>query len=141
MNEFSLPKKITWETLSKKLGPLYQYISPITLNDTKIVLNPTGAKTMCVIEGIVDSATVTDVYFSVNPITEHSIGDQMFLISKPNSSTADVTYHYDGTQFYLTNCSGPEIPPVSVFNSETQERDVTIFTFDGEVWVSTFDNC
>jgi hypothetical protein len=139
MNEFGLPKKITWETLSKKLGPLYQYISPITVNSTTIILNPTGAKTMCVIEGIVDSTTVTDVYFKVNPITEHAIGDQMFLISKPNTNTHDITYHYDSSQFFVTNCAGSNAK--TVFNNEGQERSVIVFTFDGEAWVSTYNKC
>jgi hypothetical protein len=141
MNEFQLPIKITWETLNKRLGPLYQYISPITVNDSTILLNPTGAKTMCVIEGIIDSATVTDVYFKVNPITEQAIGNQLFLISKPNSTADDIIFHYDNTQFYLTMCGSPEIPPSTKFSEGLQERDVTIFTFDGEVWVATYDNC
>ena len=140
MNEFQLPKLITWETLSKKLGCLYQYISPITLNNTTILLNPTGVKTVCLIEGIVDSATVTNVYFKANPITEHAIGDQLFLISKPNSTTATITYHYEQSQFYLSKAGYPVVPPVSIFSDGSQERDVTIFTFDGEVWVSTYDN-
>jgi hypothetical protein len=139
MNEFQLPIKITWETLNKRLGPLYQYISPITVNNSTILLNPTGSKTMCVIEGIIDGATVTDVYFKVNPITEQAIGNQLFLISKPNSTGGDITFQYDASQFFVTNCAGSNTK--TVFNNAGQERSVTIFTFDGEVWVSTNNKC
>jgi hypothetical protein len=138
MNEFQLPLKITWETLSQKLGPLYQYIPEITVNNSTILLNPTGAKTMCVIEGIIDSAMVTDVYFKTNPVTDHAIGNQLFLISKPNSTSADIVFHYDNTQFYLTLCTVPE---TTTFSAGFQERNITIFTFDGEMWVATYSNC
>lgn len=103
----------------------------------------TSATKNYIILGNVDSADVVEVdFYLLNP-GEQSIGDQIIIISQPNSSDEDITYTYDkeGGNFYISGC-GDKISPVqSIFNDGSQERDVTIFTYDGEVFCATYDNC
>jgi hypothetical protein len=42
----------------------------------------------------------------------------------------------------MTDCYGsPSNPPESLFDAGEQERDVTVFTYDGEMFVATWSNC
>ena len=103
----------------------------------EIGLSASGNKTIYVIDDIVTA----DIYFTLDNPGEQSIGDQLFVMSKPNSTGGDITYTYDPLYFYMTDCGDPSNPPESFFDAGEQERDVTVFTFDGEVFVATWDNC
>lgn len=103
----------------------------------EIGLSASGTKTIYVIDGDVTA----DIYFTlVNP-GEQSIGDQLFVMSKPDSTGGDITYTYDSLYFYMTQCGDPQDPIESVFGAGEPERDVTVFTYDGEMFVATWDNC
>ena len=104
----------------------------------EIGISASGTKTVYVIDDIVTA----DISFTlVNP-GEQSIGDQLFIMSKPDSTSSNVTYTYDPLYFYMTDCNGsPSNPPASLFDAGVLERDVTVFTYDGGMFVATWSNC
>jgi len=103
----------------------------------EIGISASGTKTVYVIDDIVTA----DISFTlVNP-GEQSIGDQLFVMSKPDSTGGNVTYTYDPLYFYITFGGAPGSPVNEVvFSNGTQERDVAVFTFDGEMFTATWDN-
>lgn len=142
MNDFNLPKFFNWENLSKKIDTVVDNVAIVpnsTPNVGDVYISLSYRKTYVML-GKVDSAQYTTLNIHlVNP-GKQLIGDQLILISQPDTTSDDITYSYD-TNFYLTRCAGPVTPPESIFDDGSQERDITIFTYDGSVFCATYDNC
>ena len=140
MNDYKLAKLYNWELAHEKVGTMYQKVSilPVSPGVGKVDLIITARKTLVDL-GNVNSAVYNTVNFSVLNPGQQLMGDQIVVISQPNTTTTDITYDYNSTQFYLTRCGGPE--NTSRFDNGQQERDVTIFTYDGAVFCATYDNC
>lgn len=91
--------------------------------------------------GYIDGAVQPSINISLtNPGTQ-SIGDQIIIISQPDTTGGNIDICYNPTQFYLARCGSPDSPPCSNFNDGSPERDVTIFTYDGSMFCATYDNC
>ena len=128
-----LKKIFNWETAHDHVYSKIVYLYPAS----NIVLDSVAHKTIYMIKGIVTS----DISFTLSAQANPLPGDQIILCSRPDSTAGDITYSYDANNFYLTQCSSPVDPPESVFDNGSQQEDVTIFTFNGTKFCSTFDNC
>lgn len=142
MKEFELPKKYRWEQLHLPVDSVIEngVIVPSTPGNGDVYITTSARKTYYMM-GKIDSAVYTNLQFHLANPGKQYIGDQLIIISQPDTTADDITYCYDDPYFYLTRCGGPANPPCSDFNDGSQERDVTIFTFDGEKFCATYDNC
>ena len=136
MKEFKLPKLFNWQTANERIGKTVQQVIPAA----DVYLTTEKGETYILL-GKVDSAIITNIQFHLANPGKQSVGDKLYIISQPDTTSSDITYYYDASDFYITKCGGPELPPQSKFNSGNQERDVTIFIYDGEKFCCTFDNC
>jgi hypothetical protein len=91
--------------------------------------------------GYIDGAILPAITITLSNPGFQSIGDQIIIISQPDTTNADIDICYDPSNFYLTHCGDPDSPPCSNFSDGSPERDVTIFTYDGAVFCATLDNC
>lgn len=142
MPEFNLPKNYKWEELSQKVDSVVDYVAitpGITPNVGEVYI-PLSYRKTYVMLGKVDGNIYQTLNIHLANPGKQLIGDQIVLISQPDTTSNDITYNYS-TDFYLSKCGGPATPTQSIFDSGTQERDITIFTFDGEVFCATYDNC
>jgi len=91
---------------------------------------------------VIDDIVTANIFFTLTNPGDPNIGDQLLIMSKPDSTGGDITYTYDPLYFYISYCGSPGDPVnETTFSDGTQERDVTMFIFDGEMFVATWDNC
>lgn len=90
---------------------------------------------------VIDDVVTADINFTLANPGEQTIGDQLIIMSKPDSTGGNITFTYDPLYFYMTDCGDPSNPPESIFDAGEPERDVTVFIYDGEMFVATWDNC
>lgn len=140
---YSIPIKYKWQELAKPLddATIKVELVPSSTPGTADVYIATVAKNNYVMMGAVDSSVYQYVNIHLTNPGKQNVGDKIYLISQPDTTSNDIEYDYDPLYFYLTKCGGPETPPVSNFDSGSPERDVSIFTYDGQVFCATYDNC
>ncbi len=80
-----------------------------------------------------------DTFFISSDISNCQIGDILRIASKFINGHSYFSFFFDNN-FYSTMCGGTS-SPVEIEIGADAERDVTTFIFDGEKWVSTYDNC
>lgn len=140
---FNLAKKFNWQTLALPVDTVVQngiiVPSSAPLNGDVYII--TGARKTIIQLDYIDSAVYTDIQFHLSNPNKQLIGDQIILISQPDSTTNDIDYCFDGSDFYITKCGDPELPPCISFEGGVPERDVSIFTYDGKIFCNTADNC
>ncbi len=78
-----------------------------------------------------------DTYFTCSDTSRSSFGDTLIISTLPDDTNNSVEYFFD-SNYFLTTCGGHSTP--SNFGPSTP-RNVIIFTFDGDVWMNTYDNC
>ncbi len=78
-----------------------------------------------------------DTFFVCSDISKSIIGDTLFLMTKLDV-TKNFVFFFDN-YFYLSHCGSHDTPPS--INMNNAERNIIAFIFDGEKWVSTWDNC
>ncbi len=78
-----------------------------------------------------------DTFFTCSDLSTSVIGDTL-IISTVTDITESISYIFDNN-FFITSCGGSEgeFPGFDV----RAARNMAIFTFDGELWVNTYDNC
>jgi hypothetical protein len=125
-------------TASFALSASYVTNPIININPTSdIALTVLGSKTTYVINGSVTSS----INFTIANPGSQNIGDQLVIISKPNTTgPITINYNYNSSSFYITQGGSPVNPPYASFGASQQERDVAVFTFDGEMFVASWDN-
>jgi len=143
MNDFSLPKKFNWQLASLPIDTVVQegIIVPSSTPLNGDVYITTGARKTIVQLGYINSSVYTYIQFHLANPNKQLIGDQIILISQPNTTVGDIDYCFPNEYFYITQCGGSDTPPCLYFSETTQERDVSIFTYDGEKFCNTADNC
>lgn len=137
MNEFKLlPKIFNWQKASEKIAETVQRIVPAA----NIYITTSKGENYIQL-GKIDGSVLTNIQFHLANPGKQTLGDKLYIISQPDTTSNDIEYCYDDSYFYITRCGGKESPPCSTFDGGEQERDVTIFTYDGEKFCSTYDNC
>ena len=131
-----LKKIFNWQLANKPIGQRVYKMTPATDMYVRTIANTT-----IIDMGYVDSSVFTDIQFHLVNKGQQLIGDKLIIVSQPDTTSNNITYCFDDTDFYITQCGGPESPPCVAFTDGNPERDVTIFTFDGEKFCSTYDNC
>lgn len=131
-----LKKLFNWQLANQPIVPTVTNVTPAA----DVYIQTTGDTTIINL-GYVDSNVITAIQFHLGNPGKQSIGDKLMVISQPDTTANNIQYCYDDSDFYMTQCGGPESPPCSNFEDGTPERDVTIFTYDGAKFCSTFDNC
>lgn len=139
MQEFKLvPKIFNWQLWYDKITDS-KSVTNIT-PAANITITTTANKNYFVL-GYIDGNLLPSINITLGNPGSQVIGDQIIIISQPDTTNADIDICYDASQFYLTHCGGPTSPVCSAFNEGAPERDVTIFTYDGAVFCATYDNC
>jgi hypothetical protein len=121
------------------LSALTSYITSGSTNLIMLDVNPSGATIDIVTHGTktivkVNTQLTGDTNFTCSDISNTKIGDVLVIITLTTSS---IQFTFD-SNYFLTTCNGNTTP--SSF-SPSSPRNVIYFTFDGEVWVNTFNNC
>jgi len=76
-------------------------------------------------------------FFTCSDTSRSSFGDVLIISTLPDNTDNDIEYFFD-SNYFLTTCGGHSTP--SHFGPSSP-RNIIVFTFDGEVWVNTYDNC
>ena len=72
------------------------------------------------------------------------VGDQLLVMSSINFAIVEdpITYHYDVTKFYLSACGETNSGDLEFDDGDdTVIPDVTLFFWNGKLWVNSLDNC
>ena len=124
--------------LIKRFGSTFSGGSSITNITPSSIIDITTTKSInYIMIGNVDSSVINSITFNLYNPGNQSIGDQIIIISQPNTSSGFITYTFD-SNFYITSCGEPGTVR---FSQSRQERSVITFTYDGEIFCSTYDNC
>lgn len=141
MNLFNLPKKFNWQLASLPIDTVVQngIIVPSSTPLNGDVYITTGARKTIVQLGYINSTEYTNIQFHLANPNKQLIGDQIILISQPDTSADDIDYCFDTAYFYVSQCGGDDI--CINYGDGNPERDVSILTFDGVKFCNTADNC
>ena len=119
-------------------------------NETKSVTNITPTANITItttanknyfVLGYIDGDILSSIQITLGNPGEQVIGDQIIIISQPDTTNTNIDICYDPSNFYLAHCGSPDSPPCSNFGDGSPERDVTVFIYDGAVFCATWDNC
>lgn len=88
--------------------------------------------------GKVDGAIYPNIQFNLANPGAQSIGDKLYIVSEPDTTSANIQYCYNLNRFYVTECGGSSCV---AYDAGDEERDITVFIYDGQKYCSTFDNC
>lgn len=116
--------------------PVVQTYTPV---DGGVVnIDPQNFRNVIVDFGVIDNSTANFEFSLTVDTTNAEMGDRLQLFTKYASTTGD----FDATinlssDFYFTQCGDVE----TSYGNQELERLVYIYTFDGEKYVCTYDNC
>lgn len=83
-----------------------------------------------------NSSNSVDIYFNPNDVGT-AIGTIMYIMVKMTTDSNAVNLHFNQDSMYTTAC-GDYSQTINVGNLE---RVVLVYTFDGEKFVCSYDNC
>ena len=99
----NLPKKYKWEQLHERIDTLVENLSVENISGgVGYVSIPLSARKTIVYLGYINSADVQTVNIRITNPGKQYLGDQIVLVSQPDTFSNDITYSYEPTQFYLT---------------------------------------
>ena len=85
-----------------------------------------------------------DTYFTCSDTSRANIGDTLIIstiigVEQPwTGNSFTIIFNFD-TRYLASSCSSIEYPTSKV--RVDSPRNIMIFTFDGDYWVNTYDNC
>ncbi len=84
-----------------------------------------------------DSYITSDITFVVSDKTKIQINDFLTIMTKADPNAGTISFIFRDSDFFLTGCGSSR----SSLQISGVERNVCKFIFDGEKFVSTYDNC
>ncbi len=112
------------------LGTTFPVVSEISEGIFTVDITPNANRTLCQFE----NPLTNDVTLGVD-ISNSVVGDELIIIFRVDT---EVTIHSPGDKFFF---QGVDQDLVINASSKGTDRWVMIFTFDGEKFVSTYENC
>lgn len=116
--------------------PVVQTYTPV--NGGVVNIDPQNFRNVIVDFGLIDNSAANFAFSLTVDTTNAEMGDRLQLFTKYASTTSGFSVTVNlSTDFYFTQCGSVE----TSYTNQDLERLVYIYTFDGEKYVCTYDNC